>query len=493
MLMRRKVPSLAYRRRFNMEYEVVIGLEIHVELATKSKIFCGCTTEFGGEINTQCCPICTSMPGTLPVMNEKTVEFAAKAGLAMNCKIANFSKMDRKNYFYPDLPKAYQISQFDLPICLGGYIDIEIGEETKRIRITRIHLEEDAGKLLHNQVDNGSLVDYNRCGVPLIEIVSEPDMSSPEEARIYAEKVRSILQYIGVSDCKMQEGSLRVDVNLSIKPAGQRELGIRTEMKNLNSFKSIFRAAQSEIKRQKKVLEEGGIVSQETRRWDDEAGKSYVMRSKGDAHDYRYFPEPDLVPIKLTDKQIYAFKSSLPELPNDRYRRYTEELGIPEYDAKLITASVKTADLFDEAINAGAEAKTTSNWIMGDLMRMLKAVGTEEIPFKGERLASLIELIKKGIISNNIAKTVFSEMFDTGKTPEEIVKEKGLEIVSDTGQLGEIVKMILESNKKSIEDYLAGKQKAIGFLMGQIMKETKGKANPQMVNKMLREELNRMK
>ncbi|MCD6323127.1 MAG: Asp-tRNA(Asn)/Glu-tRNA(Gln) amidotransferase subunit GatB [Clostridiales bacterium] len=476
-----------------MNYDVVIGLEIHVELATKSKIFCGCTTEFGGEANTHCCPICTSMPGTLPVMNEKVVEYAAIAGLALNCEVANFSKMDRKNYFYPDLPKAYQISQFDMPICNGGYVDIEIEGEEKRIGITRIHMEEDAGKLIHDQHDNGSLVDYNRCGVPLIEIVSEPDMSSPEEARAYAEKVRSILQYVGISDCKMQEGSLRADVNLSLKPAGQKKFGTRTEMKNLNSFRSIFRAAESEIKRQSRVLDEGGVVVQETRRWDDDANKSYSMRSKEEAHDYRYFPEPDLVPIELSNETINAYRDSLPELPHERFVRYTKELGIPEYDAKLITASVKTADFFDQAIKAGADAKSASNWIMGNLMRLMKEVDTEDIPFEGDRLYSLISLIEKGTISNSIAKTVFTEMFRFGKTPQEIVKEKGLEVVSDAKELELIVDKVIELNPKSIEDYLGGKQKAIGFLMGQVMKKTRGKANPQMVNKILRVKLEALK
>jgi len=476
-----------------MKYDVVIGLEIHVELDTKSKIFCGCTTKFGGDANTHCCPICTSMPGTLPVMNEKVVEYAAKAGLALNCEVANFSKMDRKNYFYPDLPKAYQISQFDLPICNGGYVGIEIEGEEKRIGITRIHMEEDAGKLIHDQLDNGSLVDYNRCGVPLIEIVSEPDMSSPEEARAYAEKVRSILQYVGVSDCKMQEGSLRVDVNLSLKPTGQKEFGTRTEMKNLNSFRSILRAAESEIKRQSRVLDESGVIVQETRRWDDDAGKSYSMRSKEEAHDYRYFPEPDLVPIELSEDIIKTYKESLPELPHERFVRYTEDLGIPEYDAKLITVSVKTSDFFDQAVVAGADAKSASNWIMGDLMRLMKEVDTEDIPFNGDRLHSLIKLIEKGTISNNIAKKVFAEMFKSGKTPQEIVKEKDLEVVSDTGELEQVVDKIIETNPKSIEDYLGGKQKAMGFLMGQVMKETRGKANPQMVSKILREKLETLK
>jgi len=476
-----------------MDYEIVIGLEIHVELSTKSKIFCGCTTEFGGDINTHCCPVCTSMPGTLPVMNKNVVEYAAKAGLAMNCSVANFSKMDRKNYFYPDLPKAYQISQFDLPICKGGHVDIETDGGTKRIGITRIHMEEDAGKLLHDQWGKGTLVDYNRCGVPLIEIVSEPDMRSAREARDFAEKVRSILQYVGVSDCKMQEGSLRADVNLSVRPMGSNVLGTRTEMKNLNSFRSIYRAAESEAERQVKLIESGEAVVQETRRWDDDAGKSYSMRSKEEAHDYRYFPEPDLVPIEISDSLIDEYRKSLPEMPWERFERYTGELGIPEYDASLITASVKTADFFDKAVFSGADPKAASNWIMGDLMKLMKEIDTEDIPFDGEELAKLLKLIDSKKINNNIGKTVFAEMFRTGKAAGTIVSEKGLEVVSDEGLLDKVVEKVIEENPKSVADYLAGKDKAVGFLMGQVMKETKGKANPQIINGLIKDKLDAMK
>ncbi|HPQ47539.1 MAG TPA: Asp-tRNA(Asn)/Glu-tRNA(Gln) amidotransferase subunit GatB [Clostridia bacterium] len=476
-----------------MDYEIVIGLEIHVELSTKSKIFCGCTTEFGGDINTHCCPVCTSMPGTLPVMNKNVVEYAAKAGLAMNCSVANFSKMDRKNYFYPDLPKAYQISQFDLPICKGGHVDIETDGGTKRIGITRIHMEEDAGKLLHDQWGKGTLVDYNRCGVPLIEIVSEPDMRSAREARDFAEKVRSILQYVGVSDCKMQEGSLRADVNLSVRPMGSNVLGTRTEMKNLNSFRSIYRAAESEAERQIKLIESGEAVVQETRRWDDDAGKSYSMRSKEEAHDYRYFPEPDLVPIEISDSLIDEYRKSLPEMPWERFERYTGELGIPEYDASLITASVKTADFFDKAVSSGADPKAASNWIMGDLMKLMKEIDTEDIPFDGEELAKLLKLIDSKKINNNIGKTVFAEMFRTGKAAGTIVSEKGLEVVSDEGLLDKVVEKVIEENPKSVADYLAGKDKAVGFLMGQVMKETKGKANPQIINGLIKDKLDAMK
>jgi len=472
-----------------MKYEIVIGLEIHAELSTKSKIFCGCTTEFGGEPNTHCCPVCTSMPGTLPVMNEKVIEYAAKAGLAMNCSIANFSKMDRKNYFYPDLPKAYQISQFDLPICSNGFVEIDSAGENKTIGITRIHMEEDAGKLLHDEWGKSSLVDYNRCGVPLIEIVSEPDMRSPQEARDFAEKVRSILQYVDVSDCRMQEGSLRADVNLSVRPAGSEEFGTRTEMKNLNSFRSIFRAAEAEAKRQIRLIEEGGTVIQETRRWDDDAGKSHSMRTKEEAHDYRYFPEPDLVPIELSDERINNIKESLPEMPWERFERYTKDMGIPEYDAGLITASVRTADFFEQAVSAGADPKTASNWIMGDLMKLMKEIDTEEIPFSGEDLAELIQLIKDGRISNNIGSKVIEKMFRTGRKAVTIVKEEGLEVVSDEGALEAIVDKVISANEKSVSDYLSGKKKAIGFLMGQIMKETRGKANPGVVNKILLKKL----
>jgi len=476
-----------------MEYEIVIGLEVHAELSTKSKIFCSCTAEFGGEPNTHCCPICTGMPGVLPVLNESVVEYAVKAGLATNCTISKFSKQDRKNYFYPDLPKAYQISQFDLPLCVGGHIDIEVDDAEKRIGITRIHIEEDAGKLMHDEWDTGSLVDYNRCGVPLIEIVSEPDMRSAEEVRAYLETLKSILQYIDVSDCKMQEGSLRADVNLSVRPKGQKEFGTRTEMKNLNSFKAIIRAIEGETKRQINELESGGCIVQETRRWDDEKGMSYAMRSKEEAHDYRYFPEPDLVPIALDSVWIEKIRASLPELPEARKKRYVEEYGLPEYDAGILTASKVLADFFEEAVAKSRNAKAVSNWIMGDLMRILKErdMEVDDIPFPAEYLAKLISLIDKGTISGTIGKKVFVKMFESQKDPETIVKEEGLEVVSDESALGTIVKNIIERNPKSVEDYKSGKGKAIGFLVGQVMKETKGKADPQTVNQLLKEELDK--
>ncbi len=477
-----------------MDYEIVIGLEVHAELATKSKIYCSCKTEFGGEPNTHCCPICTGMPGVLPVLNEKVVEYAVRAGLATNCTIAEYSKQDRKNYFYPDLPKAYQVSQYDLPLCKEGYVEIDIEGTKKKIGITRIHIEEDAGKLIHDEWGTGTLVDYNRCGVPLIEIVSEPDIRSAEEARAYVENLRAILQYVEVSDCKMQEGSLRADVNLSVRPKGQEKFGTRTEMKNLNSFRSIVRAVEAEAKRQISEIESGGTIYQETRRWDDDKGMSYAMRSKEEAHDYRYFPEPDLAPIVSDREWIEKIRASLPELPEARRSRYVSEFGLPEYDAQLITQSKVLSDFFEEAVSKSSNPKLVSNWIMGDLMRILKDKGleVEQIPFPAEYLARMIKLIESGKISGTIAKKVFEKMFESGKDPETIVKEEGLEVVSDEGALVGIVKSILEKNPQSVEDYKNGKEKAIGFLVGQAMKETKGKANPQIINKILKEELDKM-
>lgn len=474
-----------------MEYEIVIGLEVHSELSTKSKIYCSCTTEFGGEVNTHTCPICTGMPGVLPVLNKNVVEYAVRAGLATNCSIAEYSKQDRKNYFYPDLPKAYQVSQYDLPLCEKGYIDIEVEGKQKRIGITRIHIEEDAGKLMHDEWDTGSLVDYNRCGVPLIEIVTEPDMRSAEEAKAFVESLRAILQYTDVSDCKMQEGSLRADVNLSVRPKGQKEFGTRTEMKNLNSFRSIVRAIESEAKRQIDVIEEGGTIIQETRRWDDQKGVSYSMRSKEEAHDYRYFPEPDLMPIVVDEKWKQSIKDSLPELPEARKKRYISEYGLPEYDASILTGSKVLGNFFEEAAAKSNNAKAVSNFIMGDLLRILKDKGmeAEEIPFPAEYLAKLISLIDKGTISGTIAKKVFEKMFNQNKDPEVIVKEEGLEVVSDEGALAEVVKKVIERSPQSVEDYKSGKGKALGFLMGQAMKETRGKADPQLISKLLKEEL----
>jgi len=431
------------------------------------------------------------MPGVLPVLNKKVVEYAVRAGLATNCHIAEYSKQDRKNYFYPDLPKAFQTSQYDLPICSNGYIDIEVEGQTKRIGITRIHIEEDAGKLMHDEWDTGSLIDYNRCGVPLIEIVTEPDLRSAQEVKVFLENLKAILQYIDVSDCKMQEGSLRADINLSVRPVGQKEFGTRTEMKNLNSFKAIVRAVEGEARRQIEVIEDGGTIIQETRRWDDVKGVSYAMRSKEEAHDYRYFPEPDLMPIVIDEKWKQEIRENLPELPEARKKRYISEYGLPEYDASILTGSKVLADFFEEAVKKTSNAKAVSNWIMGDLLRILKEkeMEVEEIPFPGEYLAKLVMLIDKGTISGTIAKKVFEKMFNQNKDPEVIVKEEGLEVVSDESALIAVVKKVLESNPQSVADYKSGKEKAFGFLVGQAMKETRGKANPQIINKILKEEL----
>lgn len=475
----------------DMKYEIVIGLEVHVELSTKSKIYCSCTTDFGGDANTHTCPICTGMPGVLPVLNKKVVEYAVKTGLATNCNIAEYSKQDRKNYFYPDLPKAYQVSQYDLPLCENGYIDLEMEGDTKRVGITRIHIEEDAGKLMHDELEIETLVDYNRCGVPLIEIVSQPDMRSAQEAKAFVESLKAILQYIDVSDCKMQEGSLRVDVNLSVRPKGQKEFGTRTEMKNLNSFRSIVRAIESEAKRQIGVIEDGGIIVQETRRWDEQKSVSCSLRSKEGARDYRYFPEPDLMPIVVDEKWKEEIRSSLPELPDDRRKRYISEYGLPRHDASILTSSKVLADFFEEAVVKSNNAKAVSNFVMGDLLRILKekSMEAEEIPFPAEYLARLVELIDKETISGTIAKKVLEKMFDEGKDPETIVREEGLEVVSDEGALAEVVRKVISNNPKSVEDYRKGKEKAFVFLVGQAMKETRGKANPQLINKLLKETL----
>lgn len=475
------------------DYEVVIGLEVHAELSTKSKIFCSCSTEFGGDPNTHCCPVCMAMPGTLPVLNEKVVEYAVKAGLATNCEISRNSKNDRKNYFYPDLPKAYQISQFDMPLCENGYVEIETENGPKKIRLLRIHIEEDAGKLNHDPYRGGSLVDLNRAGVPLIESVSMPDISSSAEAEAYLRKLKSIFEYIEVSDCKMQEGSLRADVNVSIRKKGETKLGTRTEMKNMNSFKSIVRGIEYEINRQVEVLDNGGVIEQETLRWDDALGKTFSMRDKEDAQDYRYFPDPDLVAIKLSDEYIENIRKSLPELPESRRKRYIEEFGLPEYDAKMITASKHLSNMFEKAVEVCNNPKSISNWIMSDISRILneKEMEPSEIPFTAEQLGNLVVLIDKGTISSAIAKKVLDELFVNPKEPQKIVEEKGWIQISDEGAIKEVVLKVLENNQQSVADFKAGKDKALGFLVGQAMKETRGKANPQMLNKMFLEELNK--
>lgn len=465
-------------------YETVIGLEVHVELATKTKIFCGCTTEFGGSPNTHCCPVCTGMPGTLPVLNKQVVEFAIAAGLATNCTITQNCKFDRKNYFYPDLPKAYQVSQLYLPICRDGGIEIEVGGVKKTIGIHEIHMEEDAGKLVHDEWDDCTLVDYNRCGVPLIEIVSDPDMRSADEVIAYLEKLKLILQYLGVSDCKMQEGSLRADINLSIREVGAPEFGTRTEMKNMNSFKAIARAIEGERKRQIEVLEYGKKVNQETRRWDDNKDTSFAMRSKEDAQDYRYFPEPDLVPIEISDDWLDTVKKRQPELRDEKMARYETEYDIPEYDASLITSSKKLADIFEATVAICNKPKEVSNWLMVETMRLLKEheMEPENIVFTPENLAKLIGLIDAGSINRTVAKEVFEVVFAENVNPESYVKEKGLLIVNDEGQLRKTIEEIIASNPQSVEDYHNGKTKAMGFLVGQTMKAMKGKADPGMIN-----------
>ena len=473
------------------DYEVVIGLEVHAELSTKTKIFCSCPTAFGAAPNTHTCPICMAMPGTLPVLNEKVVEYAVKAGLATNCEISRNSKNDRKNYFYPDLPKAYQISQFDKPLCEHGYVEIDTKEGKKKIRITRIHIEEDAGKLNHDEFGGGSLVDLNRAGVPLIETVSEPDIRSAEEAESYLRKLKSIFEYIEVSDCKMQEGSLRADVNVSVKKKTDTKLGTRTEMKNMNSFRSITRALEYEIDRQVDVIDNGGEVEQETLRWDEVSGKTFSMRDKEDAQDYRYFPEPDLVAIKLSEEYIENIKNSLPEMPESRKQRYLTEYKLSEKDAGIITSSKYLSDLFEKASEICGNYKAVNNWIISDISRILNETEMDpiEIPFDANQLAKLVELIDKGTISSSIGKKVLVELFENPRDPEDIIKEKGWIQISDEGAIKEVVTKIIDANPQSVADYKAGKERALGFLVGQAMKETKGKANPQMLNKMFAEEL----
>ena len=476
------------------DYETVMGLEVHAELSTKTKIFCSCPTEFGADPNTHVCPVCMAMPGALPVLNEKVVEYAVKAGLATNCTISRDSKNDRKNYFYPDLPKSYQISQFDKPLCEHGYVEIEDEEgNKKKIRILRIHIEEDAGKLNHNEFGGGSLVDLNRAGVPLIEIVSEPDLRSTKEVEEYLRKLKSILEYIEVSDCKMQEGSFRADVNVSVRKKGAKEFGTRTEMKNMNSFRSIIRGIEYEADRQIELLEEGGKVEQETLRWDDVSGRTFSMRDKEDAQDYRYFPEPDLVAIRLSEEYIENIKKNLPELPESRKQRYLTEFGLSEKDSNMLTSSKYLSNLFEGAEKICKNAKAVANWLLSDVSRILneREEEADSIPFTEEQLAKMIILIDKGTISSAIGKKVLEELFENPKDPEEIIEEKGWIQISDEGAIKEIVAKILEANPVSIADFKAGKDRALGFLVGQAMKETKGKANPQMLNKMFLEELNK--
>lgn len=474
-----------------MSFETVIGLEVHSELSTKTKIFCGCSTEFGAPPNTHTCPICLGHPGVLPVLNERALEFAIKAALALNCEISMESKFDRKNYFYPDLTKAYQISQFDQPIGKNGWLEIEVNGQTKRIGITRLHLEEDAGKLTHVEGEGHTLVDYNRVGTPLVEIVSEPDIRSPEEAYAYLEKLKAILQYTEVSDCKMEEGSLRCDANISIRPFGQKEFGIRTELKNMNSFKGVQKGLEYEEKRQAEVLLAGGTVVQETRRWDDVKGETIVMRGKEEAHDYRYFPDPDLVLLHIDESELERIRATIPELPDARKARYMEQFGLSSYDAGVLTASKALADFYEQATAFAQDAKLVANWVMGEVSAYLNANDKEldDVALTPEGLGKLLSLIEQGTISGTIAKTVFKELIEQGGDPEQIVKDKGLVQISDEGELSKIVNEVLDRNQQSIDDYKAGKEKAIGFLVGQVMKATKGKANPPLVNKLLVQEI----
>ena len=475
------------------QYETVIGLEVHVELATKTKIFCGCSTAFGGAPNTHTCPVCTGMPGALPVLNKQVVEYALAVGLATNCQINQYCKFDRKNYFYPDNPQNYQISQLYLPICHDGGIEIETAAGKKTIGIHEIHMEEDAGKLVHDEWEDCSLVDYNRSGVPLIEIVSEPDMRSAEEVIAYLEKLRLIIQYLGASDCKLQEGSMRADVNLSVREFGAEQFGTRTEMKNLNSFKAIGRAIEAERTRQIELLEEGKTVVQETRRWDDNKEYSYAMRSKEDAQDYRYFPDPDLVPVVISDEWIARVKAAQPEMQTDKLKRYKEEFGLPDYDAQILTSSKKLADMFEATTAICKKPKKVSNWLMVETLRLLKEAGEdpEDIAFSPEHLAKLIELVEAGTINGSVAKEVFAQVFAKDIDPEQYVEEKGLKTVNDVEALQKAAEEVLASNPKLVEDYKNGKTKVLGFFVGQIMKATKGQADPGTVNKLLKEILDK--
>lgn len=473
-----------------MEYEAVIGLEVHAQMLTESKMFCSCSTRFGSEPNTQTCPVCTGMPGVLPVMNKRALEFAIRTGLAMHCRISSYSRFARKNYFYPDLPKNYQISQYELPICEDGFIEINVDGIRRKIGITRIHMEEDAGKSIH-EGGNYSLIDLNRAGVPLMEIVSEPDIRTPREASEYMRKLRMILRYLGVCDGNMEQGSLRCDANVSVRPAGSHELGVKTEIKNINSFKFVEKALEYEISRQIRILKEGGRVIQETRLWDSEAGKTVSMRTKEEAHDYRYFPEPDLVPIVVEKDLIEEIRATLPELPDEKKARFITDYALPEYDADFLVSEKAMAEWFEEAVRLGGQPKMVSNWIQGDLTRLLNEEDKtiEECPLSPEKLVEMLKLIEDGTISGKIAKTVFEEMYKTGKRAEDIIKQKGLIQISDSSAIEEVIIDVLSKNPSEVERYRAGEEKLFGFFVGQVMKATRGKANPQIVNDLLKKRL----
>lgn len=473
------------------QYETVIGLEVHVELVTNTKIFCGCANEFGSEPNTNVCPICTGQPGSLPVLNEQVVDYAMKASMALNCDIPDVNKFDRKNYFYPDSPKAYQITQNEEPIGLNGWLEVDVNGQKKRIGITRVHMEEDAGKLTHSDMGGGSLVDYNRVGTPLIEIVSEPDIRSADEARAYLEKIKAIMQYCEVSDVKMEEGSLRCDANISLRPVGQEAFGTKTELKNMNSFRGVHRGIEFEVERQGQQLDAGQRIIQETLRWDEAKAQTISMRSKEEAHDYRYFPDPDLVKVVIDQAWKERVKASIPELPDARQERYVNEYGLSEYDAGVITASKPLADFFEQSVAHSSNAKAVANWIMGELSAYLNANELEitDVKLTPAGLGGMITLIEKGTISTKIAKKVFQELLENGGDPQKIVEEQGLVQISDEGEIRGIVIEVIENNEKSVADYKAGKEKAIGALVGQVMKATKGKANPQLVNQLIREEI----
>jgi len=471
-----------------MEFDAVIGLEVHVQLNTNSKIFCSCSTQFGAQANTQVCPVCLGLPGVLPVLNKEVLKKAIQAGLSLHCKIASYSKFDRKNYFYPDLPKAYQISQYDKPICYDGYIEIVTGNEMKRIGITRLHMEEDAGKNIHSEDSDYkvSYVDFNRTGVPLIEIVSEPDINTPDEAYQYLQNLRSILKYIEVSDCNMEEGSLRCDVNVSLKPKGAKEFGQKVEIKNLNSFRAVKLALEYEIERQKKMLLQNEKITQETRLWDADRNTTYSMRSKEEAHDYRYFPEPDLPPIEISKDFIEQLKNELPELPHEKRIRFMQQYGLPEYDAQVLTATKQLASYYEAVVADGAQPKKASNWIMSEVLAKIDDPEfIDSFIVNPKDLATLLKRIDDATISGKIAKTVFEEMLETGKNPDTIINDKGLRQVTDTAAIESIIDEVIKNNPKSVEDFKNGKDKAFKFLIGQVMKESKGKANPQMVNDIL--------